>query len=34
VDKVDPADFFTAADIANAKSRMHGWLLSLARTGR
>ena len=34
VDKVDPADFFTPADIANAKSRMHGWLLSLARTGR
>ena len=34
VDKVDPADFFTAEDIANAKSRMHGWLLSLARTGR
>jgi 4-hydroxy-3-polyprenylbenzoate decarboxylase len=34
VDKVDPADFFSAEDIANAKSRMHGWLLSLARTGR
>ncbi len=34
VDKVDPADFFSAEDIENAKSRMHGWFLSLARTGR
>lgn len=34
VDKVDPADFFTPEDIENARSRMHGWLLSLARTGR
>jgi 4-hydroxy-3-polyprenylbenzoate decarboxylase len=34
VDKVDPADFFTPADIENARSRMHGWLLSLARSGR
>ena len=34
VDRVDPADFFTPEQIANAKSRMHGWLVSLARTGR
>jgi 4-hydroxy-3-polyprenylbenzoate decarboxylase len=34
VDRVKPEDFFTAGDIANAKSRMQGWVLSLARTGR
>ena len=34
VDKVKPEDFFSAEDIANAKSRMAGWVLSLARTGR
>jgi len=34
VDKVDPADFFTPEQVANAESRMHGWLVSLARTGR
>ena len=34
VDKVKPEDFFTAKDIANAKSRMIGWVHSLARTGR
>lgn len=34
VDKVRAEDFFKPEDIANAKSRMHGWLLSLARTGR
>ena len=34
VDRVNPADFFSPDDIENAKSRMHGWFLSLARTGR
>ena len=34
VDRVDPADFFSAEDIAMAKSRMHGWVKSLAKTGR
>jgi 4-hydroxy-3-polyprenylbenzoate decarboxylase len=34
VDKVKPEDFFTKKDIENAKSRMHGWVHSLARTGR
>ena len=34
VDKVDPKKFFTPKDLANAKSRMHGWVHSLARTGR
>jgi len=34
IDKVKPEDFFTPEDIENAKSRMHGWVLSLARTGR
>ena len=34
VDKVKPEDFFTKADIENAKKRMQGWVLSLARTGR
>jgi 4-hydroxy-3-polyprenylbenzoate decarboxylase len=34
VDKVKPEDFFKPQDIANAKSRMIGWVHSLARTGR
>lgn len=34
VDQVSPEKFFSADDIALAKSRMSGWLLSLARTGR
>ncbi len=34
VDRVNPEDFFSAADIENAKSRMAGWVLSLARSGR
>jgi 3-polyprenyl-4-hydroxybenzoate decarboxylase len=34
VDKVRAEDFFSEKDIKNAKSRMHGWLLSLANTGR
>jgi hypothetical protein len=34
VDKVKPEDFFTKQDIDNAKSRMVGWVNSLARTGR
>jgi UbiD family decarboxylase len=34
VDKVKPEDFFRPEDIANAKSRMQGWVHSLARTGR
>jgi len=34
VDKVKAEDFFSAKDIDNAKARMHGWVLSLAKTGR
>jgi len=34
VDKVKPEDFFSAKDIQKAKSRMKGWVKSLARTGR
>ncbi len=34
VDHVKPEDFFTQEQIDNAKSRMEGWVLSLARTGR
>ncbi|MEE8517307.1 MAG: UbiD family decarboxylase, partial [Alphaproteobacteria bacterium] len=34
IDKVKPEDFFTAEQIENARSRMQGWVLSLARTGR
>ncbi len=34
VDKTSLKDFFTDADIKNAKSRMKGWVHSLARTGR
>ncbi len=34
IDKVKPEDFFSKKDIDNAKSRMVGWVNSLARTGR
>jgi gallate decarboxylase subunit C len=34
VDKVKPEDFFTKKDIENAKSRMVGWVKSLAKSGR
>lgn len=34
VEKVNLKNFFTEADIKNAKSRMKGWVHSLARTGR
>ena len=34
VDKVNAKNFFSDKDIQNAKSRMKGWVLSLARTGR
>ncbi len=34
IDHVKPEDFFTAEQIEGAKSRMQGWVLSLARTGR
>src|SRR6516225_3823080 len=34
VDRVKPEDFFTKKDIENAKSRMAGWVKSLARSGR
>ena len=34
IDRVKPEDFFSKQDIANAKSRMAGWVHSLARTGR
>ena len=34
VDRVRPEDFFTKKDIENARSRMVGWVHSLARTGR
>ena len=34
IDHVKPEDFFTAEQIENAKSRMAGWVISLARTGR
>ncbi|MGH9459705.1 MAG: UbiD family decarboxylase [Vicinamibacteria bacterium] len=34
IDKVRPEDFFSAKDIEKAKSRMKGWVKSLARTGR
>ena len=34
VDKVDPQDFFTDDQLANARARMHGWVRSLAETGR
>jgi len=34
VDKVKPEDFFSKDDVAKARARMEGWVLSLARTGR
>jgi 4-hydroxy-3-polyprenylbenzoate decarboxylase len=34
IDRVKPEDFFTQEQIADAKSRMVGWVNSLARTGR
>jgi len=34
VDRVDLKKFFSDKDIQNAKSRMRGWVHSLARTGR
>jgi 4-hydroxy-3-polyprenylbenzoate decarboxylase len=34
IDHVKPEDFFSREQIANAKSRMEGWVKSLARTGR
>ena len=34
VDKVRPEDFFNKGDLAKARSRMEGWVLSLAKTGR
>jgi 4-hydroxy-3-polyprenylbenzoate decarboxylase len=34
IDKVRPEDFFSAKDTERAKSRMNGWVKSLARTGR
>ena len=34
VDKIDLKKWFSDKDIQNAKSRMHGWVHSLARTGR
>jgi len=34
VDRVKPEDFFNAKQIEQMKSRMAGWVLSLARTGR
>jgi len=34
VDRVKPADFFNKQQIDKMKSRMEGWVLSLARTGR
>jgi len=34
IDRVDPKKFFPADEIAKAKSRMHGWVEVLARTGQ
>ncbi len=34
VDRVQPERFFSAAQVERMKSRMEGWVLSLARTGR
>jgi 4-hydroxy-3-polyprenylbenzoate decarboxylase len=34
VGRVQPENFFSAASLQNARSRMKGWVLSLARTGR
>ena len=32
--RVKPEDFFSKQDIENARSRMLGWVHSLARSGR
>ena len=34
IDRVNPQDFFTDDDLANAFGRMNGWVHGLARTGR
>ncbi len=34
VERVRPESFFSAESLQNARSRMKGWVLSLARTGR
>ncbi|HUY20358.1 MAG TPA: UbiD family decarboxylase [Candidatus Binataceae bacterium] len=34
VERVKPENFFSGKDLANARARMKGWVLSLARTGR
>ena len=34
VDKVNPSDFFSKGEISMMKSRMHGWVNSLAKYGR
>jgi 4-hydroxy-3-polyprenylbenzoate decarboxylase len=34
IDKVKPEDFFTEADLQNVRSRMKGWVVTLAHTGR
>ncbi|MGH7906426.1 MAG: UbiD family decarboxylase [Candidatus Binataceae bacterium] len=34
VDRVQAEDFFSEESLRNARSRMRGWVLSLARTGR
>ncbi len=34
IDRVKPEDFFSKKDIENARSRMVGWVHSLARSGR
>jgi 4-hydroxy-3-polyprenylbenzoate decarboxylase len=34
VDRIELKNWFNEKDIQNAKSRMHGWVHSLARTGR
>ena len=34
VDKVNPSDFFSKDEISMMKSRMHGWVNSLAKYGR
>ena len=34
VDKVDPKNWFSDADINNMSKRMHGWMHSLAKYGR
>jgi 4-hydroxy-3-polyprenylbenzoate decarboxylase len=34
IDKVKPENWFSQDDMENMRSRMHGWVRSLARTGR